>query len=644
MPLLPLALLALAPSFAADKPAVTFKGRPIDVKAYIEGFPYKNFNFSLETGRLFFVKKGDKETLLETSFELGKTVDLEKGKPLTDVDYAKRNLWGAVASKATGKLYTMGDEDNTEITNIYEYVPGGAFKKLTEQKYIYSLQMSPDGKKIAYSARSGPQEFTPGSIGYVDLETGKPVTLWEDSKALRTNWASIAWSPDGSKIVTSVVCDEDRTHKTLLLLSAAGGPGKTLLDCSVKRSVYPTTQWIDDGNFVFMTDETGNSVAHRFELTTGKSTPLTDPKWNLDDAVVLEGKAVRLVALERKPITNVLHVIDPSNGRILSSREYPASLAFMEGDRSALLISLNSTVVPYEIHSAALDGDELKLAKIVDYGDELEKKIVHCSAEKVSYETFDKFSAPGETQTLHAFLYSPLRPAKGDDARLLVLAFYGGVNTYSAKIHMLCNAGYYVLSPAPRGSWDWGREFHDKMQGDLGGGEILDVVLGAQAYAKQLGIPAKHVGAFGGSHGGYATLRALTLTDEVDGYKPAFRFGFGLSDYGISDLVRYVKTSNIPGWVTDMTSEDPAKNPAKWLDRSPQTHACRASGPLLLTHGSNDKRVSVEESRRMFAALKACGRTQDVYYELPEQGHGYKGTGPLVKYYQTMFGFLETLK
>ncbi|MBI4346071.1 MAG: prolyl oligopeptidase family serine peptidase, partial [Elusimicrobia bacterium] len=147
-----------------------------------------------------------------------------------------------------------------------------------------------------------------------------------------------------------------------------------------------------------------------------------------------------------------------------------------------------------------------------------------------------------------------------------------------------------------------------------------------------------------GSHGGYATLRALTLPDEVNGHRPGFRLGFGLSDFGITHLVRYVKSSNIPGWVTDMTREDPAANPEKWVDRSPQTHACRASGPLFLSHGTNDKRVSVDESRQFFQVLKACaGREGDVYYELDGQGHGYKGTTPLVGYYKAFFGFLDSI-
>ena len=71
--------------------------------------------------------------------------------------------------------------------------------------------------------------------------------------------------------------------------------------------------------------------------------------------------------------------------------------------------------------------------------------------------------------------------------------------------------------------------------------------------------------------------------------------------------------------------------------------ACRAHGPLFLSHGTNDKRVGVEESRRMIAALRKCGRTHDVYLELAGQGHGYKGTAALLTYYRALFACMESL-
>jgi dipeptidyl aminopeptidase/acylaminoacyl peptidase len=652
---LPLCLLLLAASAFAAAPSpsapaeagpaqdgvVRYRDRAIDVKAYLEGFPWKSFYFAPEAGKLFFLNRGAVERLHEAPLEPGKRADLAKARVLSDVDFTKRNLWGLKVSRWNGKVYVKGDEDNREIINIYELQADGSFKKLTSEGYIYDWALSPDGRRVAFAARSGATEFTPGSVGILDLETGAVRKVFTDSKALRMTWTTVSWKPDGTAVALGAVCDEDRTRQELLLVQADGSGHRGLLGCDKKRSVSPTWDWLDDGSLLYTSDEPGNTVAYRLDLATGESAPLTDPKWNLESAQLLGD---RLVALEKRPVTTALHVVDPRDGKRSSTREFPASLWAVRGTRERMFLNLDSVTVPYEGLALRLEGGRPRLEVVVDYGDELKKRIVHCDARKVSFKTFDGYAAPGEDGTLHAFLYTPRAPAKGAQARLLVNSFYGGTNSWYPKLHMFCQAGFHVLSPAPRGSWDWGREFHDKMQGDLGGGEILDVVEAAKAFSKELGIPPAQVGAFGGSHGGYATLRALTLPDEVNGHAPGFRFGFGLSDYGISDLVRYVKNCNIPGWITDMTREDPAKNPEKWLDRSPQTHACRASGPLFLSHGSNDKRVGIEESEAMMAALRKCGRTRDVFYKLPGQGHGYKGTPVLIDYYREMFKFLEGLE
>lgn len=625
---------------APDDGVVRYRGRSIDVMAYLEGFPWKSFYFAPEAGKVFFLNRGTVERLHEAPLAPGERVDLSKARVLSEVDFTKRNLWGLKVSRFNGKVYVMGDEDNKEITNLYELQPDGSFKKLTSEGYIYAWELSPDGRRIAFAARSGATEFTPGSVGVLDLETGAVRKAFADSKALRMTWTSVSWKPDGTAVALGVVCDEDRTRQELLLVQADGSGHRGLLGCDKKRSVAPAWYWLDDANLVYRSDEPGNTVAYRLELATGRSAALTDPKWNVSTAELLGG---RLVVLEKRPVTTALHVIDPRGGTLTSTRELPASLWANRGTRERMYLNLDSATVPFEALEVRLEGGEPRVDVVLDYGKELKDRIVHCEARKVSFKTFDGLAAPGEDGRLHAFLYTPRKPAKGAQARLLVNSFYGGSNSWSPKVHMFCAAGFHVLSPAPRGSWDWGREFHDKMQGDLGGGEILDVVEAAKTFSKELGIPATQVGAFGGSHGGYATLRALTLPDEVNGHAPGFRFGFGVSDYGISDLVRYVKNCNIPGWITDMTREDPAKNPAKWLDRSPQTHACRASGPLFLSHGSNDKRVGIEESEGMMAALRKCGRTQDVFYRLPGQGHGYKGTPVNVAYYRELFKFLEGL-
>ena len=74
-------------------------------------------------------------------------------------------------------------------------------------------------------------------------------------------------------------------------------------------------------------------------------------------------------------------------------------------------------------------------------------------------------------------------------------------------------------------------------------------------------------------------------------------------------------------------------------ERSPVHGAERLAAPLLLTHGSNDWRVPVEQSRRMAAAAEALARPVQ-YVEFEGQGHRIEGVALQVKLYQVRFDFL----
>jgi dipeptidyl aminopeptidase/acylaminoacyl peptidase len=75
-------------------------------------------------------------------------------------------------------------------------------------------------------------------------------------------------------------------------------------------------------------------------------------------------------------------------------------------------------------------------------------------------------------------------------------------------------------------------------------------------------------------------------------------------------------------------------------DRSPLNHTDLLKSPILLTHGSNDNRVGVSESRQFVEAAETLGKPV-TYVEFEGQGHGISGLGNLVTFYQARFNFLQ---
>jgi dipeptidyl aminopeptidase/acylaminoacyl peptidase len=207
----------------------------------------------------------------------------------------------------------------------------------------------------------------------------------------------------------------------------------------------------------------------------------------------------------------------------------------------------------------------------------------------------------------------------------------------------MCAAGLTVISPAVRGSDGFGKTFYGLNDEDLGGDEIVDLFWVARWAEKRLGLSATRIGVYGGSHGGYATMRALTFVPSTNKRNDFYPFGFGMAHAGFSDIESFYRATNIPDWVV-LESGDP-KVPAelaRMRDRSPLTHVERLRAPLLVTHGSKDWRVPVEESRRFVDKAKAAGLPVQ-YVEFEGQGHHIEGLQLQGMSYQVRLDFLKAV-
>lgn len=238
--------------------------------------------------------------------------------------------------------------------------------------------------------------------------------------------------------------------------------------------------------------------------------------------------------------------------------------------------------------------------------------LIQGTRELARYSSFDGLEIP-------AYLFRPRGPVRA----ALVIAFYGGEDFFSPRYQMFLEQGIAILSPAVRGSWGWGQAWEDRLKGDLGGGEILDVIWGARFLAKTLNLPESRIGVEGGSHGGYAVLRTLTLPADFRGVDAEFKFGFGLCWAGFADLVDFYRTSWISDWLVDLLGPYP-QNEALYRDRSPVHHFERLRTPLFVSHGKNDRRVPIST---MTAFLEKLASSPVPHLIQIQDGEGHKGGG-----------------
>lgn len=630
---------------AQDSTIVEFQGRKIDLKPFFEGYPYTGFTPSYDGGRLYYFYDG--ETLELRSVHLRNMNKLDKGKKLSDIDFSTRNVWGKRYNPMDKLLYWAGDEKNDEIINLYALNPAdGKLSRLTDVPYIYGWRWDRDKKRVAMVTRTGHREERQGQLRLYDLVNHVESVVDEDDPGYRFTWTDVSWQEYGQGVALSVLKDADRNQANIAYFDFQKRELTVLTDASKPRKwPRPLELWVSPNTFVFLNNEDGFQNAYRANIETGKVTQLTRFQRDIGDAEIFGFDGRRwLVCIVETPIDNTLYLINPESGEVLDSNVVDVNLSILDKKGNKMYVSATSATVQYRIDEVEMDdrrGRGFKFNNKLSIPDDLEKQVLNADVEKIEYPTFDVDPATGKTRMLHAFLYKPKNPLPKDKTVVMVQSFYGGSNVWSTRNQILTAAGIYVLSPSPRGSAGFGREFAALNDKDLGGDEIIDIIYAGKWAQEHLGIPPERIGVFGGSHGGYATMRLLTFPGEVNGHKADFDWGFGISHAGFSDIIQFYNYSNIPDWVM-LEAGDPETEKDKLDDRSPINHADMGRGKLLLTHGTNDNRVPIEGSRAMADSLRAHGKDVTLV-EFEGQGHGIKGLANEVRFYKTWFEFLETV-
>ncbi len=619
---------------------VEYEGRKVDLQPFFEGFPYSNFQAYYKTGKIFYYKAGDITSLNYTDLN---NPDFENGTQVTDIDYSLRNVWSNKYNPNDNSIYWMGDEVNDEKIDLFRLnLETNKVEKLTDVPYIFGWNFNKDKNQIAYIVRLGELEDREGELRIMSLENGTSSTIIKDSPEYRFTWANPSVSPNNNYIIASVLKNTDRTKANLMLIDVDKGKGNIITDTK-KGRFFPDilSTWIDNGSKVLYTsDEDGYKNVYSYDIYKGKTmqvTKFTEDVANAEIATI-EGKDY-LVVNTSNPIESTLYLVDPISGDIVTNKKYPFTMEFKDIEEGKLLAQLNGATTMFRIEEITLSPTGFTESTKADLPKELKDKIINADVEKVEFPTFDIDPATGKQRMIHAFLYKPKDSLPKDKQRVLIQSFYGGSNTYNVREQILTNAGMYVLSPSPRGSSGFGKDFFALNDKDLGGNEILDIIYAAKYISEKLDIPAERVGVHGGSHGGYAVMRLLTFPGEVNGHKDDFSFGFGIAHAGFSDIIHFYEHCNIPDWVT-LEAGDPATEKEKLNSRSPLYNAYDMEGRLLLTHGINDSRVPIEGSRFMADSLRKYKKDVTLQ-EYEGMGHHIKGLENSVRQYKTWFDFIQ---
>lgn len=649
----PQAAVAAADDLSTD-PArfvVGFRDRQIDLEPYVQGFPYSGFQLSAADGfALWFHTTPEGQHLMTSDIALADELDPTQGRQLGSVDWATRSWWGAEYVPALDTYFAWADEANEERMNVYTMSPEtGELTQLTHNDYTYGFGVSLDGARFVFVSRNGAGEPYNSCVHLRNLRTGDERRLiCDEGGDDRFTWTGVLFGHDNNSAVVSIQHDGDRNRGNIALIDLMAE--EPTLDLLLPRAELNYSLWVVEhsligDSFLYVSAESGFDELYSFDLLSRQSTQLTQFGEELSSLEFVPGDQNLVVLTRKRPHETELTFIAADSGEVLYSEVLPYAATLYDAWDDLAYLRATSVGSPFEVvrlqwsrFEGALQVAQQTFASLPEA---LANRIVHCDTTRVSIPTFDTLP-DGSTRTLHAFYSGPRNPPADDAERLVrITSFYGGENGFSTGTQILCEAGIATLSPAPRGSSGFGADFAALNDGDLGGDEIIDLFYAARWLEREFGYLPHQIGVAGGSHGGYATMRALTFPPETNGRNESYNFGFGLSHAGFSDIIDFFEACNIPDWVV-LEAGDPTTEADKLRDRSPLTHASRLQAPLLLTHGTNDQRVPIAGSRD-FAAAAAEHGAPVTFVEFEGQGHGIEGLENTLVYYRAIFSFLETV-
>ena len=179
--------------------------------------------------------------------------------------------------------------------------------------------------------------------------------------------------------------------------------------------------------------------------------------------------------------------------------------------------------------------------------------------------------------------------------------------------NFLASAGYAMLFPNVRGSTGRGPEFAEANLGDMGGGDLQDILTGIDALVRDGIVDDKRVAITGGSYGGFMASWAITQSD---------RFAAAIPMAVVTNWVSFHSTTNIGQFDRLFLQADTYDAAGDYTRRSPVYHAAKSRTPTLILHGEDDLCTPLPQAVEFYNALIEAGcEAELVVY--PREGHGW---------------------
>ncbi len=202
---------------------------------------------------------------------------------------------------------------------------------------------------------------------------------------------------------------------------------------------------------------------------------------------------------------------------------------------------------------------------------------------------------------------------------------------YLPSSQMWMDHGFAFLTINYRGSVTFGREFQEKIWGNVGYWETEDIAA-ARLWLVTEGISLPNaIFLTGWSYGGYNTLMGLSKYPDL--------WAGGLAGIAISDWAMLYEDAaeTLRGYDVALFGGTPQEKPDQYRISSPISYAENVKAPLLIIQGRNDTRTPARPIEVYEQRMKELGKSIEVHWF--DAGHMGEGIEQDIKHYELMLKF-----
>jgi dipeptidyl aminopeptidase/acylaminoacyl peptidase len=533
------------------------------------------------------------------------------------------------------------DVDKEKMLQVFVMpMHGGDAKRITHAARGVSLfAWHPNGKEITFVTEDEPEKkpdeekhnksFEVGDNGYLAKQAARPAHLWlvsADGETVRRLTSGlegvstfflrpIAWSPDGNSLA---FISQPRPHTgefihgsikildltTASLRTVVSGPpvafsprfspdGQTL---AYSRPVGPEPLF--NPAAIFKVPATGGSAV---VMTPDLDRHLTG-EWTAD------GQSILVVGPDRTRISAWLQPVGGAPHKLDLGIVDPLSPLSIGRDGAVAFIGVEPKR-PAELYY--LRSIDAQPSRLTDFNAALASRDLG-TVETITWKGPDGFDGNGVLVYPPDFDRSKKYP--------LVLEIHGGPMLTSIEgwgsvgtlRHTMAARGWIVFSPNYRGSNNIGRAYQRAVINDAGDGPGRDVMAGIAAVKARGIVDGDRIAVSGWSYGGFMTT---WLIAHYRGWAAA------VAGAAVTDWLDWYNLADLNVWSGYGLGGSPwLKNNAQgYRKQSPITYAPNIRTPTLILSNTDDPRVSITQSYKLYHALKDNGvPVQFIAYPISE--------------------------